>query len=248
MQNDDPLPLKLAVNLTPYGTLIHIPAYWSFDPKRDMVYARQQTVPSAVRPAQGSAHSRATALPRPFHRRLQEVQPLADRRTAGCLHCCGVEGAEPSVAGSVRSPDRPAVPGSAIEAPRIVSSASAWLPMGCAETFVVRLPDDYHQAARDAFALRPLTACGPRRSLAVVPPLANRRYYGETPRRLRRDCRPIRGNGPGGWRWVRGQRLASWGSQPGLELSIETPATGKGARPMRSLATDATGRQPFPRA
>jgi hypothetical protein len=36
MQNDDPLPLKLAVNVTPYGTMIHIPAYWSFDPKRDI--------------------------------------------------------------------------------------------------------------------------------------------------------------------------------------------------------------------
>jgi hypothetical protein len=36
MQNDDPLLLKLAVNITPYGTMIHIPAYWSFDPKRDI--------------------------------------------------------------------------------------------------------------------------------------------------------------------------------------------------------------------
>jgi len=36
MQCDEPLPLKLAVNLTPYGTMIHIPAYWSFDPKRDI--------------------------------------------------------------------------------------------------------------------------------------------------------------------------------------------------------------------
>ncbi|HEV2247285.1 MAG TPA: hypothetical protein VGW37_11590 [Terriglobia bacterium] len=36
MQNDEPLLLKLAVNLTPYGTMIHIPAYWSFDPKRDI--------------------------------------------------------------------------------------------------------------------------------------------------------------------------------------------------------------------
>ena len=36
MQNDEPLPLKLTVNLTPYGTMIHIPAYWSFDPKRDI--------------------------------------------------------------------------------------------------------------------------------------------------------------------------------------------------------------------
>jgi len=36
MLRDEPLPLKLAVNLTPYGTMIHIPAYWSFDPKRDI--------------------------------------------------------------------------------------------------------------------------------------------------------------------------------------------------------------------
>ena len=36
MQNDTPLLLKLAVTLTPYGTMIHIPAYWSFDPKRDI--------------------------------------------------------------------------------------------------------------------------------------------------------------------------------------------------------------------
>jgi hypothetical protein len=36
MQLDEPLLLKLAVNLTPYGTMIHIPAYWSFDPKRDI--------------------------------------------------------------------------------------------------------------------------------------------------------------------------------------------------------------------
>ena len=36
MKNDEPLLLKLSVNLTPYGTMIHIPAYWSFDPKRDI--------------------------------------------------------------------------------------------------------------------------------------------------------------------------------------------------------------------
>ncbi len=36
MQGDEPLLLKLAVNITPYGTMIHIPAYWSFDPKRDI--------------------------------------------------------------------------------------------------------------------------------------------------------------------------------------------------------------------
>ena len=36
MQHDEPLLLKLAVNITPYGTMIHIPSYWSFDPKRDI--------------------------------------------------------------------------------------------------------------------------------------------------------------------------------------------------------------------
>ncbi|MBU6408869.1 MAG: hypothetical protein KGR98_00650, partial [Verrucomicrobia bacterium] len=36
MQHDEPLLLKLAVTLTPYGTMIHLPAYWSFDPKRDI--------------------------------------------------------------------------------------------------------------------------------------------------------------------------------------------------------------------
>jgi hypothetical protein len=36
MQGDKPLLLKLAVNLTPSGTMILIPAYWSFDPKRDI--------------------------------------------------------------------------------------------------------------------------------------------------------------------------------------------------------------------
>ena len=36
MRGDEPLPMKLSVNLTPHGTMIFIPAYWSFDPKRDI--------------------------------------------------------------------------------------------------------------------------------------------------------------------------------------------------------------------
>jgi hypothetical protein len=48
--------------------------------------------------------------------------------------------------------------------------------MGCAETSALRLPDNYHQAARDALAHRPRTACGSRRSLAVVPLNADQRY------------------------------------------------------------------------
>lgn len=36
MQGDKPLLIKLSVNLTPHGTMIFIPAYWSFDAKRDV--------------------------------------------------------------------------------------------------------------------------------------------------------------------------------------------------------------------
>src|SRR6266498_1681864 len=36
MRGDRPLLLKLTVNLTPFGTMIFIPAYWSFDSKRDL--------------------------------------------------------------------------------------------------------------------------------------------------------------------------------------------------------------------
>ena len=36
MRGDRPLLLKLTVNLTPFGTMVFIPAYWSFDPKRDL--------------------------------------------------------------------------------------------------------------------------------------------------------------------------------------------------------------------
>lgn len=36
MEGDKPLLLKLTVNLTPYGTMIVVPSYWSFDAKRDL--------------------------------------------------------------------------------------------------------------------------------------------------------------------------------------------------------------------
>jgi hypothetical protein len=61
--------------------------------------------------------------------------------------------------------------------------------MGCAETFVMRLSDSYNQAARDALAHRTRTSCGSHRSLAVVPLIEDKRYYGETPMRLWGDCR-----------------------------------------------------------
>jgi hypothetical protein len=56
MQNDEPLLLKLAVNITPYGTMIHIPAYWSFDPKRDIRWDAIASLHGARVPGrQGSA-------------------------------------------------------------------------------------------------------------------------------------------------------------------------------------------------
>lgn len=36
MEDERPLVLKLSVNLTAHGTMIVIPAFWSFDPKRDL--------------------------------------------------------------------------------------------------------------------------------------------------------------------------------------------------------------------
>jgi len=36
MRRDRPLLLKLTANLTPFGTMIFIPTYWSFDQKRDL--------------------------------------------------------------------------------------------------------------------------------------------------------------------------------------------------------------------
>ena len=36
MRGDRPLLLKLTANLTPFGTMIFVPAYWSLDPKRDL--------------------------------------------------------------------------------------------------------------------------------------------------------------------------------------------------------------------
>ena len=56
MLNDKPLLLKLAVNITPYGTMILIPSYWSFDPKRDIRWDAIASLHRArVRGRQGSA-------------------------------------------------------------------------------------------------------------------------------------------------------------------------------------------------
>jgi hypothetical protein len=56
MQHDEPLLLKLAVNLTPFATMIVVPAYWSLDPKRDIRWdAIAQLHRSRARQRQGAA-------------------------------------------------------------------------------------------------------------------------------------------------------------------------------------------------
>jgi hypothetical protein len=84
---------------------------------------------------------------------------------------------------------------------RIARRGSTWLPMGCAEPSLMRLPENKDQTARDRLARRLWSAGGPRRNLAVASPDAPRstsdwrsevlwRGYGEGPARLRWDCRP----------------------------------------------------------
>ncbi|HEX5398952.1 MAG TPA: hypothetical protein VFY06_07880 [Verrucomicrobiae bacterium] len=71
MQNDQPLPLKLAVHLTPYGTMIHIPAYWSFDPKRDIRWDAIAKLHRTRVP-----HRQGSALAEGFAGRMREAAKL----------------------------------------------------------------------------------------------------------------------------------------------------------------------------
>jgi len=74
MQHDEPLLLKLAVNLTPYGTMIHIPAYWSFDPKRDIRWdAIAKLHRTRVRGRQGSALAEGAAERRQNADKLRQL-------------------------------------------------------------------------------------------------------------------------------------------------------------------------------
>ena len=71
---DKPLLLKLTVNVTPYGTMMMVPKYWSFDPKRDLKWGavtrlhrmrevkRQGPKLSAGRSARRTEAERAKAL------------------------------------------------------------------------------------------------------------------------------------------------------------------------------------------
>ncbi len=74
MQHDEPLLLKLAVNLTPFGTMIHIPAYWSFDPKRDISWdAIAKLHRTRVHGRQGSALAEGMAERMKAAEKLQQL-------------------------------------------------------------------------------------------------------------------------------------------------------------------------------
>ena len=76
MQNDEPLLLKLAVNITPYGTMIHIPAYWSFDPKRDI---RWDAIASLHRARVSGRQGSALAEGRAERMKAFQKLPLLDK-------------------------------------------------------------------------------------------------------------------------------------------------------------------------
>lgn len=81
MQNDKPLLLKLAVNITPYGTMIHIPAYWSFDPKRDIRWnAIAKLHRTRVSGRQGSAIAEGFAERMKAAEKLRHLDKKALRR------------------------------------------------------------------------------------------------------------------------------------------------------------------------
>lgn len=74
MQNDEPLLLKLAVNVTPYGTMILIPSYWSFDPKRDIRWdAIASLHRTRVKGRQGAALGEGLAERRRAAKKLRQL-------------------------------------------------------------------------------------------------------------------------------------------------------------------------------
>jgi hypothetical protein len=78
MQNDEPLLLKLAVNITPFGTMIHIPSYWSLDQKRDIRWDAIARLHRARVPGrQGSALAEGLAERMKLAKKLQHLDKKA---------------------------------------------------------------------------------------------------------------------------------------------------------------------------
>jgi hypothetical protein len=80
MQHDEPLLLKLAVNITPYGTMILIPSYWSFDPKRDIRWDAIASLHRVRVPGrQGSALAEGVAERMKLAEKLRQLDQEARR-------------------------------------------------------------------------------------------------------------------------------------------------------------------------
>ena len=86
-----------------------------------------------------------------------------------------------------------------------------------------------------------------RRSLAVVPLIADKRYYGEATARVWGGDGPVSGNMPPQWRWPRDEWLGLSGSQAGGWRATETWELGKRRGPGRGPAAAPSSRNPFHR-
>lgn len=81
MIGDFPLVLKLSVNLTPHGTMIFIPAYWSFDAKRDVRWnAVTKLHRCRSRKKQGEALTENQIKRRQMAIQLQKLELLAKEK------------------------------------------------------------------------------------------------------------------------------------------------------------------------
>ena len=81
MQHDEPLLLKLAVNITPYGTMIHIPSYWSLDTTRDIRWDAIAALHRVRVPGrQGTALAEGKAERMKLAKKLQQFDQEARRQ------------------------------------------------------------------------------------------------------------------------------------------------------------------------
>ncbi len=81
MLHDEPLLLKLAVNLTPFTTMIVIPAYWSLDQKRDVRWDEIARLHRArARHRQGVALKEGKEHRRKLANKLEKLDAEATRR------------------------------------------------------------------------------------------------------------------------------------------------------------------------
>ncbi len=104
MQGDRPLLIKLSVNLTPHGTMVFIPSYWSFDAKRDVRWEAVMKLHRARAPKkQGAVLAEGLEHRRVMAKKLEKLEEEArqerlrgSKRHAFLCHGLGlVEGTDP---------------------------------------------------------------------------------------------------------------------------------------------------------